>query len=149
MFPARALLILTSAVALAQPVWAQEAEPEDATDRKVQVMITQERAQYGPPPPAKACGAPGPNGEIVVCGRNDGAQWRVPPTSTADPTSREALNDGLPRAPNVSGLPDCSRGCIGFGSAPPPAYIIDYSKIPDAPPGSDADLIAKGEKAEN
>ena len=110
--------------------------------------IQREKEVYGPPPPKPRCGSGGPD-EIVVCAPESGDQFRVPSTAESDPNSREAkrrLDDGIPRAPQVGTVIDCSRGCVGFGSVPPPAYIIDFSTIPDAPPGSDADLIAKGEK---
>lgn len=84
-------------------------------------------------------------GEIVVCGADRGEQWRVPSTADSDPASRQGQDTGVPRAPDVSGLPDCSRGCIGFGRVPPPVYVVDFSKLPEAPAGSDADRIAKGE----
>lgn len=84
-------------------------------------------------------------GEIVVCGFDRGEDLRVPSTADSDPVSRQGLANGVPRAPNVSSLPDCSRGCIGFGKVPPPVYVVDFSRLPEAPKGSDADLIAKGE----
>lgn len=84
-------------------------------------------------------------GEIVVCGADRGEQWRVPSTADSDPASRQGQDTGVPRAPDVSGLPDCSRGCVGFGRVPPPVYVVDFSKLPEAPAGSDADRIAKGE----
>jgi len=34
--------------------------------------------------------------------------------------------------------------CVGFGSAPPPALLIDVGALPEAPEGSDADRIANG-----
>ena len=35
-------------------------------------------------------------------------------------------------------------GCVRLGSVPPPALIIDVEALPEAPPGSDADRIARG-----
>jgi len=86
--------------------------------------------------------------DIVVCGADRGERWRVPSTTDSDPTAREAQRTGIARAPNVSALPDCSRGCIGFGKAPPRVYSIDLSKMPKAPAESDADRVARGEMAE-
>ncbi|SFF74270.1 hypothetical protein SAMN05518801_101146 [Novosphingobium sp. CF614] len=87
-------------------------------------------------------------GEIVVCAPDED-EFRVKSTGDEDPYSAQALNDGRPHAPDVSGLPDCRpgsrKGCIGIGSVPPPVYLIDLSSIPLAPAGSDADKIAKGE----
>ena len=84
-------------------------------------------------------------GEIVVCAADHGEDVRVASTTDSDPTSREAQNTGMPRAPNVNGLPGCARGCFGIGKGPPPVYIIDLKDIPDAPKGSDAEKVANGE----
>ena len=94
------------------------------------------------------CGTTNARGEIVVCGADRGEQWRVPSTTDSDPTSRQAMNTGVPRAPNVSALPDCSRGCLHFGKPTPKVLTLDLAKIPKAPVGSDADLIARGERGE-
>ena len=85
-------------------------------------------------------------GEIVVCGVDRGEQWRVPSTAESDPKSRQGRDIGMPTAPNVSSLPDCAIvKCHGFGKVPPPIYVVDFTKLPEAPVGSDADRIAKGE----
>ena len=114
-----------------------------------------QRAQkaYGPPPPEPAC-APQQGDEIVVCAREqDNSQFRVKSSSELDPKSDEALDDGLPRATDVAG-PGIFTGpatigglCIpGLQSCPPPpALIIDLAALPQAPEGSDADMVAKGE----
>ena len=92
------------------------------------------------------CGTTSPTGEIVVCGADHGEDVRVPSTADSDPNSREGQNTGIPQAPSVSGLPDCRKTkCHGFGRAPPMIYVIDLKSIPEAPKGSDADKVAKGE----
>ena len=120
-------------------------------------LITAERPSsrsYGPAapnaPPEPECRPSAPGApEIVVCGVwEEGEQFRTQSTAQLDPESREALNDGLPRAPELG--ESCKAnpekgGCVGFGWVPPPAYMVDFSELPDAPPGSDADRIAKGE----
>lgn len=89
--------------------------------------------------------------EIIVCGTEDDAEFRVKPTSDLDPESKEALDDGLPRAPNVFGIPPCVPSlislCAKMGGPGRAAYMIDFDELPDAPPGSDADKISKGEKS--
>jgi hypothetical protein len=50
---------------------------------------------------------------------------------------------GAPRAPEAFGIPNHGNP-IGFGKAPPPAYIVDFQALPTAPAGSDADRIARG-----
>lgn len=107
---------------------------------------------YGPPPPQPACG-PQTGDEIVVCAREqDNSQFRVKSSSEIDPESEQAIDDGLPRAPDVAG-PGIFTGPATVGRLcipglqkcpPPPALIIDLSALPEAPEGSDADKVAKG-----
>jgi hypothetical protein len=131
------------AASLSAPARAQQTvgpSAEQAIERGKEV--------FGPPPPKPRCGSGGP-GEIVVCAPESGDEFRVQSTAELDPDSLEAkrlLDGGIPRAPQVGTVIDCSRGgCMSFGSVPPPAYIIDFSTLPEAPKGSDADLISKGE----
>jgi hypothetical protein len=129
--------------------FASQAAAQDAADGRVAEVIAATKQVYGPAAPARRCGVPAANGEIVVCGPDRGEDQRIPSTAASDPTSREALNDGLPRAPQLDrGSCKGQAGCMGFGSVAPPILYIDLKAIPDAPEGSDADLIAKGEKAE-
>lgn len=80
---------------------------------------------------------------IVVCGSNpENARQKL---DSVAPLGAGKTADGAPRAPNVSGLRDCSKGCIGFGRAPTPMYFFDIKALPPPPAGSDADRIAKGE----
>lgn len=121
--------------------------------------ITAERAfenadrVYGPPPPEPEC-APQESDEIVVCAREqDDSLFRVKSSSELDPQSEEALDDGVPRAPDVAGPgiftgpATISKLCIpGIQKCPPdPAFIIDFSALPETPEGSDADKVGKGE----
>ena len=88
------------------------------------------------------------SGEIVVC-IDRGEDLRVPSTAESDPSSlaaRRALNNGIPRAPQLDrGSCKGQPGCVVGGWAPPPIYVIDPAALPQAPEGSDADRIAKGE----
>lgn len=114
--------------------------------------IEASRDLYGPPAPRQNCSqanADNTQSEITVCAEQarDDAEFRVQSTSELDPESREALDDGLPRAPDVAGDGIFKgKGGISLGGAPPPAYMFDLSELPEAPEGSDADLIGKGEK---
>lgn len=127
-------------------------------------------AAYGPPPPPpseqevsagvlvstgsatsgrQGCRRSADSQEIVVC-IDRGEDQRIPSTAESDPTSHEALYDGVPRAPQLDrGSCKGQPGCMIGGWAPPPVYYIDVKALPQAPKGSDADLIAKGEKAED
>lgn len=84
------------------------------------------------------------DGTIVVCGGKEASdKERIPLRDETD--GAKSTDTGVPRAPNVSGLRDCSRGCIGLGGVPPQMYYFDIKALPAPPPGSDADRIAKGE----
>lgn len=84
------------------------------------------------------------DGTIVVCGGKEASEReRLPLRGETD--TAKSTDDGRPRAPSVSGLRDCSRGCLGLGGAPAPVYYFDIKALPAPPPGSDADRIAKGE----
>lgn len=141
---------LFAALAMAgSPLAAQQA---DAPEKKVGPAV------YGPAAPAKPAkrcnpNERGANGQIVVCGNKDDAEFRVKSSAELDPDSDEALNDGQLHAPDVSG-PGIFKGkatiggmCLIGGCPGPPAYMIDFDQLPDAPEGSDADRIAKGEKS--
>lgn len=145
------IALLCCLLASAVPATAQEAAPAAATDptgARVDAAIEQQKKVFGPPNPRKNCGVPDAKGEIVVCA-TDNKEFRVQSSAELDPNSHEALYDGLPRAPQLDrGSCKGQAGCVGFGWAPPPIYYIDLKEIPEAPAGSDADLIAKGEKAE-
>ena len=85
------------------------------------------------------------NGEIVVCRvvGNDGTGLTGNRAETQKRYAQETMLKGAPRAPEAFGIPDNGKG-IGFGKAPPPAYIVDFEALPAAPAGSDADRIARG-----
>lgn len=86
------------------------------------------------------------SGEIVVCRRLGESGENYYSGSASDARKRyaeETAFKGSPATPNVSGLADNGKG-ISLGGVPPPALIIDVGALPDAPPGSDADRIARG-----
>jgi hypothetical protein len=116
-------------------------------------ILADAKERYGPPAPVDDCSAEQEaaiiSGEIIVCRRKrdqsrfqtlnpDGAQARY-----ADET---AFRDD-PKAPDF--ISDCNdqgwpAGCVRIGKVPEPALIIDVAALPQAPPGSDADRIARG-----
>lgn len=123
-------------LAAATPTGASTDSPTDSN-----AAIARRLLQSVLPP---RCGVPAADDTIVVCGgRAASDKERLPLRGDRD--AARATADGLPRAPNVSGMRDCSRGCIGFGSVPAPMYYFDITALPAAPPGSDADRIARGE----
>ena len=131
-------------VAMPLPALAQNAESE--TDRRVQDMVTGQKRQVDLRD--KRCYLPvKPGDAIVVCGEVDPDKDRLP--GREDLESVRSTNDGLPRAPRFDrGSCKGQPGCVGFGSVPDPVYYVDVKDLPEAPAGSDADLIATGEKAE-
>ena len=89
------------------------------------------------------------SGEIIVCRRrSDLDEYGYDKARAERRYARETMNKGNPSAPDVFGIPDhgvvAARGCFIPPCPPPPAYIIDFESLPDAPPGSDADRIARG-----
>ena len=123
---------------------AQDIAP--ATTDQTGAMIARAKQVFGPPPPRPRCGTRTSADEIVVCAPADSAEFRVQSTRETDPSSHEALYDGLPRAPQLDrGSCKGQAGCISVGWAPPPVYMVDLKTIPEAPAGSDADKVAKGE----
>jgi hypothetical protein len=101
------------------------------------------------PPVRPRCEAPQGN-DIVVCARNN-EQFRAQSSSGEDPTGKAGTNDGRLTPPDVAGngifkgKPTMGGMCLIPPCATPKAYMIDLSSIPEAPVGSDADKIAKGE----
>jgi len=145
------LLALLAAMPLA-PLAAQDADGATAEE-----ALRAAKGAYGPPPPRQNCSKKSKEGgedEIVVCAEQeqDDSEFRVKSSTELDPKSRRATNDGKPRAPDVAGegifqgKATVGGLCVMGGCPPPPAYIFDISELPEAPKGSDADLIAKGEK---
>ena len=87
--------------------------------------------------------------EIVVCAPRDPDKDRYPGRESLE--SVQSVKDGLPRAPDLRPVypgPVVARGCFIPPCPPPPMVFIDVKALPEAPAGSDADLIAKGEMPE-
>ncbi|MEO6153155.1 MAG: hypothetical protein ABIT09_02345 [Croceibacterium sp.] len=125
------------------PAWAQETPaeaalgpPVDAPDATADQIAEAARQSLKAPGTRQLCQAAKGN-EIVVCAQ-DPERLRVP-SSTDEGTN---ISDGLPRAPDLFGIPSggviVAKGCF-FPPCPrkmPP--LIDLKAIPEAPPGSAA-----------
>ncbi|MFM5884269.1 MAG: hypothetical protein ACKOQ3_02870 [Novosphingobium sp.] len=135
---------MLAALLLALPAQAQS---QSAADDRVAEMIANAQRVLSAVPPKPTC-AQSSGDEIVVCAREDSSRYRVPSTADSDPASRAALRTGMPAPPKLD-RPSCKGqpNCLVGGYVPPPIYYIDLKAIPEAPEGSDADLVAKGEKA--
>lgn len=131
---------------VAVPLLAQTADPE--IDPQVAERLAAARSRLSVETVQDRCRSARKSGEIVVC-VDRGEDLRVPSTAESDPSSlaaRRALNNGVPRAPQLDrGSCKGKPGCVIGGWAPPPIYVIDPAALPEAPEGSDADKIAKGE----
>lgn len=134
---------------------AQTGDPDPGVTDPVEQAFEATRDAYGPPPPAAPqpdCEQPEGN-EIVVCARlEEQSQFRIRSDEDSENAYAAAtMNKGDPKAPDVSGPgifqgPATVRGCFpGLQKCPPPpAYMVDFEELPDAPPGSDADRISRG-----
>lgn len=142
------MALLVVLVGGGQPVAAQQgATAEEA--------LVAAGSTYGPPAPAPDCGSGSGSGEeIVVCAREqEQSQFRLRSDEQAESDyARQTMDKGAPRPPDVSG-PGIFKGPATIGGMcipglqkcpPPPAITVDFSALPEAPPGSDADRIARG-----
>jgi hypothetical protein len=112
------------------------------------------RPRRSPPKTARSragsCRARAGSRRRVVCAQ-DQEQFRARSSSDENPEGDQALNDGRLTPPDVAGRgifkgkPTIAGKCLIPPCPPPTAYMIDLSTIPQAPVGSDADKIAKGE----
>ncbi len=135
---------------LCAPLAAQETP---APTVSAEEALIEAEETFGPPRPRPRCRA-GQGGEIVVCAADpDQNQFRIRSDADArDDYARETMDKNAPRAPDVAG-PGIFRGEPTIGSLclpglqkcpPPPAIVVDFAALPKAPPGSDADRIARG-----
>ena len=125
---------------------AQNAESDK--DRRVQDLITAQKGTTDLRDKRCLLGAATAD-EIVVCAE-DPEKYRYPGREELD--SAKSIRDGLPRAPDLE--PKYPKGQVSLKGCfippcPPPAMVfIDVKALPEAPAGSDADKIAKGEMPE-
>jgi hypothetical protein len=114
-----------------------------------QEALAEAKAAYGPPDtrPSSDCPTRQPSEEIVVCAElEEQSQFRVRSSGDLDPGGAGARG-GVPRAPDVGTVYPgvvVAKGCFIPPCPPPMAKIIDLKAIPEAPPGSDADRLARG-----
>ena len=138
---------------------AQEQAPAPDGETRIDILVTPEDL-YPDERAAEDCkklqDAAILSREIVVCGQ--GQDQRVFRTQSAeeakDRYARETMYKDKPPTPDPCG-PNCGifKGDPTIGGLcipglqkcpPPPAIFIDVSALPEAPPGSDADRIARG-----
>lgn len=130
---------------------AQSAAPQSSTqaaeDRAIAEKMLGVGGRVTPDRIRNRCANPTRPGEIVVCAPNQD-QFRVPDTGD-DPDQSIEEGDLAPADVGGRGIfrgKSTMSGMCMIPPCPPEApYIIDLSSIPEAPEGSDADKIAKGE----
>lgn len=148
------LLPLAAPVA---PLAAQDAEPPPTTTSE-EALAAAARV-YGPQEPKRCDPESTDDSVIIVCRElEDQEQFRVRSDEEAENDyARRTMNRDSPHVPSdlidgdgIFKGPATVSGVCGIGlnpCPPPPALIIDLAAIPEAPEGSDAELIGKGEKA--
>ena len=147
-------LIAAALLVAAAPLFVAAAPPAptaaDKLDQQVAERIATAHVVTTAVRPKPVCDRSGNGAEIVVCAPDHGADQRVPSTAETDPNSaeaRRALNNGQLHAPQFDrGSCRGQPGCITGGYAPKPIYYIDVKSLPEAPAGSEADEIAKGDR---
>lgn len=151
---ARRSLMCIGLLAFAAPLAAQEAGPPQRIDILVDPTPATQNPEYEECTEEQLAATI--SGEIVVCRRrvDDGKHRYSSDEEAANRYARETMDKGAPRAPNpcgpncgiFTGPPTVGGLCIpGLQKCPPPpAYMIDFSTLPEPPPGSDADRISRG-----
>lgn len=148
-------LAVAAMIGFAPPALAQTTDPT-ANQATSEQAIEAARKTYGPPPPMEDCSkdqeAAILSGEIIVCRRiKDQSEFRTMSREEAQNRyAEETMDKGTLATPDVAGAgifrgPATASGMCFVPPCPkPPVYLIDFSKLPEAPPGSDADRMARG-----
>lgn len=140
---------MTPAPAMAQTTAETASEPSEE-DRAIAERMMGIGGRITPDRSRNHCLRTVKQGEITVCAPDED-EFRVKSSADLDPDSAAALNDGRLHTPDVAGggifkgKSTMSGMCMIPPCPPEQPYLIDLSSIPEAPAGSDADKIAKGE----
>ena len=105
---------------------AQESEQEPTAEQMIEVS----REVWRAPDLDNPCPTPTAE-EIVVC-EPESEEFRVESPTEEAIRKGQPMPDGIPRAPNVFGLPPCSSYaiCSRVGQTPEPRLLIDLAALP-------------------
>ncbi|MBO9671437.1 MAG: hypothetical protein J7485_13065 [Sphingobium sp.] len=85
------------------------------------------------------------DGAITVCGKRKASPRIDPPERDTTAGRPDAKTTALGSPPIPPRPPSVTIGICFLQKCPKKPYYIDVSALPKAPPGSDADKIARGE----
>lgn len=125
-------------IAVAMPLSAQETEAPQTTSEIVQ----NQKTYFGITGDLDNCEPPGPDGELLVCGKRAAPPPRIEPTERLPRPDSKSAGLGAPPIPIRPGVK--IGGCF-LQKCPKELYFIDMKAIPEAPEGSEADKMSKGE----
>ncbi len=134
-----ALILFFSGFATNFPADAQQSTP----DAHAAQMIEQSRDYFGTRVAFQSCDTPSSPDEIVVCGRRQ-ADPRFEQIEPPKKSDMKTVALGAPPVGGGAGVGVSVTGCF-LQKCPKKLYFIDLKALPEPPPGSDADLIARGE----
>ena len=137
-----AILFASFLIGFSSPSAAQQLNDDSEQPRPPAALIQEAKEYYGiGSVPDHCADNEGNPDDIVVCAKPRTDQ-RLPieePVSGKVDSKMTAV--GVNPGPN--GIP--IKGCF-LQKCPKELYIIDVKALPEAPPGSDADLVARGER---
>jgi hypothetical protein len=132
---------------LLTPAWIEaktaDAEENETVMSETADVVDRARHYFGIARSVTGCSSARTNDEIVVCGIRKPDPRYAPPPPAASPDAK-TIALGAPPSGRGAGVGVRIKGCI-LQKCPRELYFIDLNTIPEPPPGSDADKIARGE----
>jgi hypothetical protein len=121
---------------------AQDGEQAAAEPLTAERIIEVARERLRPPGVWRPCPLPENPNEIIVCAQDPDEQRVESPTDKAIRTG-QAVDDGIPRAPDLS--PPCTGMCMRVGPTPYRPIIVDLTNQPEGLSEEDAALVYRVE----
>lgn len=139
MRPTRVRTLCLGWLAAAAPAFAADpADPDVSAVTKAKQYLGITGADLDCPPSAV-------DGAIIVCGKRKASPRIDPPERDTTTGRANSKMTGLGSPPIPLRPPSVSVAVCFLQKCPRKLYFIDVSALPQAPPGSDADKIARGE----